>query len=102
MEVERASEHAPVKNAPGSEIDSPDTARKALLGLHKRYDPLSVLIDISMRDVRWIEAEGGVIPDGHTVEISPLLSYEGEDLARHCSGRTFADMTVLGPSAVQE
>ena len=55
-----------------------------------------------MRDIRWIEAVGGVIPDGHAVEISPLVSYEGEDLARHCSGKTFADMTVIDTSAVQE
>lgn len=37
MEVRREEEFAPVKNAPGSAKDSPDTARAAVLALHKRY-----------------------------------------------------------------
>ena len=36
MEVARDSEFAPVKNAPGSASDSPDTARLAILSLHQR------------------------------------------------------------------
>lgn len=36
MEVPRDSEFAPVKNAPGSASDSPDTARQAIMSLHKR------------------------------------------------------------------
>lgn len=36
MEVARDSEFAPVKNAPGSSSDSPDTARHAILSLHQR------------------------------------------------------------------
>ena len=36
MEVARDSEFAPVKNAPGSASDSPDTARQAILSLHQR------------------------------------------------------------------
>ena len=36
MEVARDSEFAPVKNAPGSPSDSPDTARQAILSLHQR------------------------------------------------------------------
>ncbi len=35
LEVQRAEEFAPVKNAPGSASDSPDTARQAILTLHK-------------------------------------------------------------------
>ena len=37
MEVLRDSEFAPVKNAPGSASDSPDTARQAILSLHQRW-----------------------------------------------------------------
>ena len=37
MEVRRDEEFAPVKNAPGSAKDSPDTAKAAVLALHKRY-----------------------------------------------------------------
>jgi UDP-N-acetylglucosamine/UDP-N-acetylgalactosamine diphosphorylase len=36
MEVAREEEFAPVKNAPGSSTDSPDTARAAILAMHKR------------------------------------------------------------------
>lgn len=36
MEVAREAEFAPVKNAPGSAADSPDTARQAILSLHQR------------------------------------------------------------------
>ena len=36
MEVARNSEFAPVKNAPGSAADSPDTARQAILSQHQR------------------------------------------------------------------
>ena len=36
MEVAREAEFAPVKNAPGSASDSPDTARQAILSLHQR------------------------------------------------------------------
>ena len=36
MEVPRASQFAPVKNAPGSSSDSPDTARQAILSLHQQ------------------------------------------------------------------
>lgn len=36
LEVKREEEFAPVKNAPGSENDSPDTARKAILSLHTK------------------------------------------------------------------
>ena len=36
LEVRRDEEFAPVKNAPGSAADSPDTARAAILALHQR------------------------------------------------------------------
>lgn len=36
LEVARDEQFAPVKNAPGSATDSPDTARAAIMALHKR------------------------------------------------------------------
>ena len=36
LEVARSEEFAPVKNAPGSAADSPDTARRAILALHQK------------------------------------------------------------------
>lgn len=43
LEVRRDEEFAPVKNAPGSAADSPDTARAAILALHQRQVPTVVL-----------------------------------------------------------
>ena len=40
LEVHRHEEFAPVKNAPGSKSDSPDTARQAMLKLHTRCGPV--------------------------------------------------------------
>jgi UDP-N-acetylglucosamine/UDP-N-acetylgalactosamine diphosphorylase len=36
VEVVRDEEFSPVKNAPGSATDSPETACRAVLALHKR------------------------------------------------------------------
>jgi len=78
LEVNRSEEFAPVKNAPNEDKpDSPETARAAVLKLHKG----------------WIEAAGGVVkiskgsPDG--LEVSPLLSYGGEGLDHLCYRKTF-------------
>lgn len=65
-EVLREHEFGPVKNAPGSDVDSPDTARALLLELG-RQRALAVGAAIS--------GEGGI-------EISPLLSYSGEGLEK--------------------
>ena len=66
VEVKREEEFAPVKNAFGAERDSPDTARRALMALRRR----------------WAQAAGvpvtGAGDEG--IEISPLVSYGGEGL----------------------
>jgi len=64
LEIRREDEFAPVKNAPGSAEDSPDTARQMLLGQH----------------ARWIATAGGKVTGSGGVEVSPLLSYAGEGL----------------------
>ncbi|CAK0787940.1 hypothetical protein CVIRNUC_011162 [Coccomyxa viridis] len=76
LEVHRHEEFAPVKNAPGSKSDSPDTARQAMLKLHTRL----------------VSRAGGRVrlPKGcKGLEISPLVSYSGEGLRALCRGRTF-------------
>lgn len=73
MEVERASQFAPVKNAPGAQVDSPDTACALCLSLHKS----------------WIQAAGGRV-EGAAVELSPLASFAGEELEGLCKGVTFS------------
>jgi UDP-N-acetylglucosamine/UDP-N-acetylgalactosamine diphosphorylase len=66
LDVSRDEEFAPVKNAPGSASDSPDTAREMISTLAKK----------------WVKDAGGnLVGDiDSTCEIPPLLSYSGEGL----------------------
>ncbi|KAI3775917.1 hypothetical protein L1987_45677 [Smallanthus sonchifolius] len=78
FEVLREEEFAPVKNVNGSNFDTPDSARLLVLRLH----------------ARWVVAAGGFlthsVPLYSTgVEVSPLVSYAGENLEAICRGRTF-------------
>ncbi|KXZ54652.1 hypothetical protein GPECTOR_4g718 [Gonium pectorale] len=78
VEVERSEEFAPVKNAPGSATDSPDTARAAVLALH----------------AGWVRAAGGAVAAAEGVEVSPLVSYGGEGLAALVAGKTYDSSLV--------
>ena len=73
LQVPRAEEFAPVKNPPGAANDSPDTARELIYALGRR---------------RLLEAGGRLVGDvlggKGIVEISPLVSYQGEGLRRLC------------------
>ncbi|KAA3460997.1 UDP-N-acetylglucosamine diphosphorylase 2-like [Gossypium australe] len=78
FEVLREEEFAPVKNANGSNYDTPDSARLLVLRLH----------------TRWVVAAGGFLTHSVPlyatgVEVSPLCSYTGENLESICRGRTF-------------
>ncbi|KAF2401845.1 UTP-glucose-1-phosphate uridylyltransferase [Trichodelitschia bisporula] len=67
MEVRREDEFSPLKNAPGTGEDDPDTSRR----------------DIMDQGRKWIEAAGCVVEDDGNktgVEVSPLISYGGEGL----------------------
>ncbi len=69
MEINRDEEFAPVKNRDGD--DSPETARTALLNLHRF----------------WLRKAGFAVPDNARVEISPLFALGPEDIAEKLKGR---------------
>lgn len=75
-EVLREHEFGPVKNAPGSAVDSPDTARALLLELGRTR----------------ALAAGATISGVGGVEISPLLSFNGEGL-EELKGKTLAPLS---------
>lgn len=70
FEVERTDEFAPVKNAPGSTSDSPDTARAMISNLSKL----------------WLKQAGATFENEESEEICevlPLTSYAGEGLEKY-------------------
>ncbi|XP_075500959.1 UDP-N-acetylglucosamine diphosphorylase 1-like [Primulina tabacum] len=85
FEVLREEEFAPVKNANGSNFDTPDSARLLVLRLH----------------TRWVVAAGGFLTHSVPlyatgVEVSALCSYAGENLEAICRGRTFHAPCEIG------
>lgn len=77
-EVPRHTEFSALKNSDDAGKDCPSTARNDVFVLHKNY----------------IEAAGGTV-DGDVVEISPLLSYAGEDLTSVVKGKIFQSPVLL-------
>ncbi|KAG0005581.1 UDP-N-acetylglucosamine pyrophosphorylase [Entomortierella chlamydospora] len=81
LEVDRPEEFSPLKNAPGTGQDCPETSRRDILQQH----------------VRFIEAAGGKVIVGEddvqiegapTLELSPLVTYSGEGLTDIVAGKT--------------
>ena len=64
LEVERQEEFSPLKNAPGTGSDDPDTSRKDLLSQQKRF----------------LARAGAVVAEDVQIEVSPSVSYAGEGL----------------------
>ncbi|RXW22684.1 hypothetical protein EST38_g3162 [Candolleomyces aberdarensis] len=72
LEVERREDFSPLKNAPGTGSDDPETSRRDLLAQHRRF----------------LENAGAKVAEGVEIEISPLVSYAGEGL-ESVKGKTF-------------
>ncbi|KAF9356884.1 UDP-N-acetylglucosamine pyrophosphorylase [Mortierella sp. NVP85] len=93
FEVDRREEFSPLKNAPGSGQDCPETSRRDILQQH----------------VRFIEAAGGKIVIGEedeqlegapSLELSPLVTYAGEGLAEIVAGKSLK--TPLRVNSLEE
>lgn len=74
----REEEFSPLKNSNSANQDCPSTARTDLLNLHKKW-----LLEAGASDV------------GDDVEISPLLSYAGENLCQIVNNKSFVGPQVL-------
>ncbi|TFK56627.1 UDP-N-acetylglucosamine diphosphorylase [Heliocybe sulcata] len=72
LEVARNEEFSPLKNAPGTGADDPETSRRDLLAQQRRF----------------LEHAGAKVKEGVEIEISPLVSYAGEGL-ESVKGKTF-------------
>lgn len=59
MEVRREDEFSPLKNAPGTGEDDPETSKR----------------DITEQGQKWVRAAGAVVVADGGVEVSPLISY---------------------------
>lgn len=119
-EVLREDEFSPLKNAEGAEKDTPTTARHALFGLHQRYvlhaggkfidDDGSIIPLIPSSKKRSLENGAHINGHGDEItsqksylkcedpvicEISPLLSYDGEELAELVAGKKFKPPLVM-------
>jgi UDP-N-acetylglucosamine/UDP-N-acetylgalactosamine diphosphorylase len=77
LQVARDDDFAPVKNAPGAATDSPDTARALLSNWAKR----KVVAAGGALDREACEDERALL------EVSPLLSYDGEGLEDAVRGK---------------
>ncbi len=78
LEVERKEDFSPLKNAPGTGSDDPETSRRDLLSQHRRF----------------LEKAGATVQDGVEIEVSPLVSYAGEGLET-VKGKTFTRSGIV-------
>lgn len=78
LEVARNEEFSPLKNAPGTGSDDPETSRRDLLAQHARF----------------LERAGAKVDPGVEIEISPLVSYAGEGL-KSVAGKTFSKSGIV-------
>ena len=115
--VPREEEFAPVKNPPGAPSDSPDTARQMIYRLSRvrlegaggslrapltQRSSLSGFVVGSAKNLlsavvtpRSASSASIAADDELVVEISPLLSYQGEGLEERVKGKTFEAPLVL-------
>eukprot|EP00569_Conticribra_weissflogii_P001940 CAMPEP_0171351632 /NCGR_PEP_ID=MMETSP0878-20121228/39613_1 /TAXON_ID=67004 /ORGANISM="Thalassiosira weissflogii, Strain CCMP1336" /LENGTH=486 /DNA_ID=CAMNT_0011857001 /DNA_START=128 /DNA_END=1588 /DNA_ORIENTATION=+ len=77
LDVRREDEFAPVKNPPGSDVDSPDTARRLFSNVAKK----------------WMREAGATLLgdlESDQCEVGPMTSYGGEGLEKLAKGKEVA------------
>ncbi|KAI7884841.1 nucleotide-diphospho-sugar transferase [Lichtheimia hyalospora FSU 10163] len=84
--VDRKEEFSPLKNAPGTGADCPETSRRDIISQH----------------VRFVEAAGGKVVGENAddfeklqFEISPWVSYAGEGLKEIVAGKTIQAPAII-------
>lgn len=65
FEVDESTNFAPLKNAPGSQRDSPEIVRAQMVAVH----------------TDWLRQAGAIVEPGVPVEISPLFALDAEELS---------------------
>jgi UDP-N-acetylglucosamine/UDP-N-acetylgalactosamine diphosphorylase len=94
LQVPREEEFAPVKNPPGAKSDSPDTARQMIYKLSRaRLEAAGGSLRQPLGQVPL--ATSGSAEEAPPVEISPLLSYQGEGLEETVRGNAFEAPVLL-------
>jgi UDP-N-acetylglucosamine/UDP-N-acetylgalactosamine diphosphorylase len=73
LEVDRKEDFSPLKNAPGSGCDCPETSRRDIIAQHIRF------VEKHQGKVT-CENGGECKPESAAFELSPLVTYEGEGL----------------------
>ncbi|KAG0670579.1 UDP-N-acetylglucosamine pyrophosphorylase [Maudiozyma exigua] len=79
LEVERSEEFSPLKNAPGTDNDNPETARESYLKL----------------GTSWLVDAGASLAKDVYVEVSNKISYQGENLEKYKDETFNKDKTLL-------
>lgn len=80
VEGEPSKVFAPVKNADGAEVDTPELAKQAVLDLHRE----------------WLEAAGAKIDEGVGIEIHPRWALDAQEAAEKLApGTQFSADTFL-------
>jgi len=84
LEVDRKDEFSPLKNAPGTGVDCPETSRRDVVAQH----------------VRFIEAAGGKVEhegdfEKLEFELSSWVSYSGEGLSEIVGGKTIKTPAII-------
>ncbi|XP_069025052.1 UDP-N-acetylhexosamine pyrophosphorylase-like protein 1 [Embiotoca jacksoni] len=101
FEVVREDEFSPLKNAAGAAADTPTTARNSLLTQHCRWAAAAGATLLDGRGNAFHPA-ASVSADPPQFEISPLVSYFGEDLQPLLNGRTLQTPFVLDGNRAKE